>query len=298
MPVQLELPSLETTGSLRHALTWLLQYGLECSRATRHMHATFARYLLTHFGDRELSSIGYPELKDYYVREQARGLARETIRKRLSTLHMAMAEAKRQGWLKEVPPWPVIKTDSRPKDAFWTLEEWRRADQECDDQDFRTWVALGFWFGLHTADLNRFRWCDLDLVRGTWVRRCTKGKKQPETLPVPSGLLDFLRRRHDDLQPHPRDLVATRNMGHPNRPLKALCHRAGVPLISPIGLRHSCATLLEDKGTTERFQVEWLGHHSPKMLRQTYRHITPAGIDRGVQLLDDPPPPPPTARPS
>ena len=34
------------------------------------------------------------------------------------------------------------------------------------------------------------------------------------------------------------------------------CHRAGVTLISPIGLRHSCETYLEGKGTTELFQID------------------------------------------
>jgi hypothetical protein len=43
-------------------------------------------------------------------------------------------------------------------------------------------------------------------------------------------------------------------MGHPNRPLRAICHRADVPLISPIGLRHSCETYLEERGTSELFQ--------------------------------------------
>lgn len=286
MPIQLDLPGLSAAGTLRHAIDFLLANGLECKPPTRAMHQRYGRYLLDWFGDCQLGAIDYPRIKSYYVDEQKRGVSRETIRKRLSTLHMTLAEAERQGWIPRIPPWVVIKTDSRPKTAFWTLTQWQAADMACDDEDFRTWVALGFWLAMHTYDLNSYRWCDVDLVRGTWIRRNHKTGVTPLVLPLPEALLNFLRKRHSEVEPHARDLVSTRNMGHPNRPMKALCHRAGVPLISPIGLRHSCETFLEERGTTELFQMTWLGLKSPAMLKRHYRHITAPTLDGGIAAVN------------
>ena len=284
--LQLELRGVSTAGTLRHALDHLLANALECRPWTRRMHDVHRRYLLEWFGDRQLDSIGYPLIQKYYLDEQRRGMARETIRKRLSTLHMALAEAVRQGWLEKVPPWVVIKTDSRPKDAFWTLVQWEAAHLACDDEDLRTWIACGWWTGMHTSDLNRFRWTDVDLVKKTWVRRNTKTGIAPVTLPLPDRLLRVLSERQEAIQPHPRDFVSGRNMGHPNRPMRAVCHRADVPLISPIGLRHSCETFLEERGTTELFQMTWMGLKSPAMLKKVYRHITPPTIDGGISALN------------
>lgn len=282
----MELRGVSTAGTLRHALTHLLADALDCKPWTRKMHANHVRYLLEWFGDRQLDSIGYPLIQRYYLEEQRRGISRETIRKRLSTLHMALAEAVRQGWIEKVPPWVVIKTDSRPKQGFWTLVQWEASHLACDDEDLRTWIACGWWTGMHTSDLNRFRWTDVDLIKRTWVRRNTKTGVQPVALPLPDRLLRVLSERYEANQPHPRDLISARSMGHPNRPLRAVCHRADVPLISPIGLRHSCETFLEERGTTELFQMTWMGLKSPAMLKRVYRHITAPTIDGGIAAID------------
>jgi integrase len=285
--LQLDLPGLAAAQSLRAAADHLLANALECRIDTAIMHQRHVRMLLEWFGaDTPVTAIGYPELRRYYVEEQRRGMSRETIRKRLSTLHMVLAEAERQGWVPRVPPWVVIKTDSRPAAGFWTLVQWQAVNLACDDEDLRTWIALGFWFGLHTRDLNSYRWCDVDLVRRTWVRRNHKTGVTPIELPLPNQLQKLLRERHDQLQPHRRDLICARNLGNPNRAIKALCLRAGVTVISPIGLRHSCETFLDESGTTELFQQTWMGLRSPAMLKRHYRHVTPRVLDGGIAAIN------------
>lgn len=284
--MQLELPGVAAPAGLRGALNHLLSHVLECADATRAMHHVHARYLLAWFGDRPLTEITYPELRRYYVEEQARGRSRETTRKRLSTLHMALAEAVRNGLLEKVPPWVVIKTDSKPRKTFWTLVQWEAAHLACDDEDFATWVALGYWTGQHTHDLNRMRWSDVDLVRRTWTRRNTKSKAEPTELPMPDRLWRILHDRHEATQPHRRDLISVRSMGHPNRVLRALCRRADAPEISPIDLRRSCETLLAERGTAELFQTTWLGLKSPRMLWRHYRQVTGPTLDDGIAAVN------------
>lgn len=252
------------------------------------MHADHGRYLLDYFGDVDVRTIGYPALRAYYNDERKRGRAKETIRKRLSTLKMAMREACARGVLGRLPEWPVIKGEVRVKDRFWTLVQWEAAHLACDDEELRTWIDNGWWLGMHSSDLDRFRWEDVDLVKGTWLRRNTKNAAvtKPVPLPLPKRLLALLRTRHRAVQPHPRDLIAGRPIGHPNRAMRELCERAGVPVISPIGLRHSCETFLEESGTSELFQMTWLGLASPAMLKRRYRHVTAPTVAAGAAAIN------------
>lgn len=274
---------------LRGALNHLLAHGLECEDWTRKMHAAHARYLVQHFHDVPLMDVTYSRIKEYVIVERRRGRAVETIRKRLSTLHMAMAESVRMGWLEKVPPWPVLKSDSRPKQVFWTAMEWEQAHLACEDEDLATFIALGFWIGSHTSDIYRQRWCDVDFVNNTIVRRNTKSHATPVVIPMPERLRAILWERHDRLQPHQRDLVCGRNMGHPNRPLKELAARCGIPAIPPIGLRHSCVTRLKEQGCDDQFRSWWIGHKSTKITVGTYTHMTPALITAGEALINPKP---------
>jgi integrase len=128
--------------------------------------------------------------------------------------------------------------------------------------------------------------CDVDLIRKTWIRRNTKSGVEPLELPLPERLWTVLHERKEALQPHPRDLIAGRSMGHPNRPLREICHRADVPLISPIGLRHSCETFLAERGTAELFQTTYLGLKSPRMLWRHYRHVTGPTLETGAAQMN------------
>jgi integrase len=56
------------------------------------------------------------------------------------------------------------------------------------------------------------------------------------------------------------------------RQLEAICRRAGVPVVRPNELRHSCASLLSDIGVPNERIADLLGHSTTRMVDQTYRH--------------------------
>jgi integrase len=292
--LQLDLPGLSTSGHLKEVLAWMLAHELgDCAAATRRMHSDHARYLLDHFGDVSLATIRYPQLLEYKEAMlrgdgRAKGLARETIRKRLNTLHLAFHSALRRDLIEKVPPWLTIKSDTRPSERFWTLEQWRAVDAVCDDEELRIWIAVGWWTGMHNSDLDRFRWDDVDLFKRTWVRRCTKNRRRvgPLVLPLPRHLHEILLARFGRLQPHPRDLVAGRRLGYPNRAVRAMATRAGVPEISPKDFRHSCVTFLFESGCDEKFISSWTGHTTVRMANNVYRHQTPTTIEGNMEAVN------------
>lgn len=285
--VQLELPGISPNDTLSSACTWL-QMALVCEYWTRRMHADHCRYLLSYFGEARVADIGYAQMMEYVRHEQRRGLSKETIRKRLSTLKMALREAISHGTLDRLPDFPVLRPQSHPRQGYWTRLQWEAVHLACDgDEEFRTWIDVNWWTGMHPSDIDRFRWQDVDLVRKTWVRRNTKVHARPAELPLPDRLHGILLKRRELNQPHPMDLVCGQRMGCPNRELRALAQRAGVPEIAPMEAgRHSCETYLEECGATELFQMTWLGLKSPAMLKKHYRHATPKTLSQGIAAVN------------
>lgn len=284
--IQLELRGLTCNDTLRACCNWMLE-SLDCEDWTRKMHADHVRYLLAYFGDVKVASLRYSTMLGYVEHEKRRGLSKESIRKRLSTLKMALREAVNHDVLDHVPDLPVVRARCHPKQGYWTKLQWEAVHLACDgDDDFRTWIACNWWMGSHSSDLDRLRWQDIDLARKTWIRRNTKVKATPIVLPLPDRLWDILRERKDRLQPHPRDLVCGHPMGNPNRELRELADRAGVPSICPIEAgRHSCETHMEACGCSQLHQITWLGLTSARMLRH-YRHPTPKTIAEGVAAVN------------
>lgn len=290
--LQLELPGVSGVGTLRESCNWFLANCMDgLAIKTQEMHTAHCRYFCDFFGDaKSIKAIRYAELKRYKQSEEKRGCALETIRKRLGTLHQVLEEATRRELpqlIATLPPWISIKTDTRRKESFWTLAQYEAARAACDDDlDMRTWVDIGFWCGSHSSDINRFRWGDVNLWKKTWTRRNTKSKAEPIDLPLPDRLHKILLERHTLLQPHPRDLITGRNLGHPHRPIKALALRADVPSISPIGLRHSCGTFLEESGAPPAFIQNWFGHKSVKTYRKHYVHLSEQMVADGMAALE------------
>jgi integrase len=281
--IQLSLALDEPTG-LRRAVAWMLE-NIECATGTRIMHEAHSRYLLEYFGDMDVRKLGYPEIIEWTRHERRRGLAKETIKKRLSTLKQALLEAVAHRVLDRLPQWPVIRSDTRPTTGYWTPPQLDAAVMACDDEDLSTWLTNGWWGGMHLSDLDRFRWADVNLSAKTWVRRNTKTRAEPAVLPLPDGWHRALVRRRDLVAGHPRDLVAGHVMGNCNAELKILCERAEVPRISTIGLRHSCASYLSAEGFSAALTQHWLGLTSERMIAKHYRHVSTVTVASEMERL-------------
>lgn len=287
--MQLSLPLTEECR-LSRAFAWMLEEH-DCKPSTLLMHRAHACYFLDGverggvtvegLGDVDVRAIGYPEIMAWVRRERLHGLAKATVIKRLSTLKLGLLMAVEHGILDRLPQWPRLRSDSRASQAFWTHEHLRAALAACDDDDLGAWIMIGWWTGFHASDIDRFRWEDVDLGRGTWVRRNTKTSVPPIKLPLPGEFHAWLTERRERLAPHPRDLVVGRRQGHPNGYLRALARRAGIPEISTIGLRHSCESHMADRGVDPLVQQTVLGLTSMRMLA-VYRHPHPKRIEREI----------------
>jgi integrase len=170
--------------------------------------------------------------------------------------------------------------------------------------------------GLRPGEAQALRWSDVDLEAGVvHVRRAVKrgdgGRAieigAPKTsgsvrsLRVSSRVLDALKRHRaahvterlaagslwsgDDRW---ADLVFTSELGtplHPSNVRRALtrtCERAGIPIVTPYGLRHTVATILSDDVDLIRV-ADQLGHTDTRMVERVYRH-GPAVVSTAAEV--------------
>ncbi|WP_426451938.1 tyrosine-type recombinase/integrase [Paenibacillus sp. S-38] len=66
---------------------------------------------------------------------------------------------------------------------------------------------------------------------------------------------------------------------------KAVCKRAGLPILSPHALRHSHAVHLLEAGAETKYVSERLGHANVKVTADTYLHVTKKNRGRYTRPL-------------
>ena len=158
--------------------------------------------------------------------------------------------------------------------------------------------ALSLRLGLRPGESAGLLWSDIgpDTVNITHGLRATgnrvevvdflKVESARRTIALPGDLSEWFG-RHRATQAAERlasqrwsddRLVFASKNGTPLSPrntrryLSQICVRAGVTVISPNELRHSCASLLSDEGVPNELIADLLGHTTTRMVDQTYRH--------------------------
>ena len=68
--------------------------------------------------------------------------------------------------------------------------------------------------------------------------------------------------------------------------LRRACRRAGVKVVSPYCLRHSCATALLEAGVHPKVVAERLGHGSTNMTLDVYSHVGKGLASSATEVLE------------
>jgi integrase len=229
-----------------------------------------------------------------------RGLSPQSVRNTLRTLHKALDDAERWGFVDRNPvrgvraP-KVRRTEMRTWDGPQALQF---LDATADDACAGGYL-LALTAGLRRGECLGARWDDVNFDRGTLaVRRSvvaagykvhhndTKtGRTRTIKLMAPTvtRLRQFRRRqleRHLALGlPRPTRIVTREDGGelHPQS-LSYLFAKAvrevGLPTIRLHDCRHTCATVLLDSGASIKAVQEMLGHSSIQVTLDIYGHVT------------------------
>ena len=157
--------------------------------------------------------------------------------------------------------------------------------------------------GLRVSEVIALRWRDLELQAPAclWVRRsivdgvvgAPKSRFGRRVLPLPEELARRLAaRRPADAEEEA--LVFATHSGHPYSPnnirarvLVPALERAGVPRVGFHAFRHTCASLLIERGLSPLRLQRWMGHHSAAYTLDVYGHLIDAELAPPLELSEE-----------
>lgn len=248
----------------------------------------------------------YAELRDSGRVRGGGGLSAKTVHNIHVTLNRALADAVDDGIIPRNPARGASVEPESPEQVVWDagqLYEFLGYVKAHDPRGFPMWRTLAFT-GLRRGELVGVRWSDVDLDRRvvSVVQQRAKGggdvragapktRRSRRTVDIDAETVDVLkewrRRQLEDerlpLGPEYDDqgLVFSRPDGsgvHPDvvtKRMRRLVKGAGLPVITPHGLRHTHATLLLSAGVHPKVVQERLGHSSIAVTIDLYSHVMP-----------------------
>jgi integrase len=236
-------------------------------------------------------------------------LSDATVRRIVSPLRACLSTAKREGLIRHNPADGAVLPVR--EQILEDTPETARALTRVQLATFLDLVApkhrLMFRFmaatGLRWSEFAALRWRDLVLdgstprvqirraiVRGTF--KPPKSRHGRRDIPLDSSLVDELRQARKASEWSEDDcLVFPASNGQPlrqenvrRRILRPAAEEADVSWIGFHTFRHTCASMLFDRGANAVKVQRWLGHHSPAFTLSTYVHLLDDGVGAGLAL--------------
>lgn len=231
------------------------------------------------------------------------GLGTPSIRYAHRVLSLALKAAVLDGRLPRNPAEgvPLPRAKSRTK-VHLSHDELARLADECGTH--RTLVLFLGYTGVRWGEVSALRIQDLDLakrrahvrlamaeVSGAAVVGTPKDHEQ-RWVPLPDFLVGLLvdqtaGRAPDELVFPASNGGHMRNGNFRTRVFDAAAQRAGVPKVTPHGLRHTAASLAIQSGASVVLVCRMLGHSSPVVTLGVYAHLFSDDLDSlGTRLND------------
>lgn len=236
-------------------------------------------------------------------------LSDATVRRIVSPVRACLSTAKREGLVRHNPADGAVLPvrEEIVEDAPAAARAMTRAQLATFLDLVPSTNRLMFRFlastGVRWSEFAALRWGDLRLdgsnphvrVRRAIVRGVVKPPKSRHgrrDIPLDPGLVNELRaaRKLSEWSTDECLVFPARN-GEPlrqenvrRRILKPAAEEADVSWIGFHAFRHTCASLLFDRGANAVQVQRWLGHHSPAFTLSIYVHLLDGGVGTGLGL--------------
>jgi len=245
-----------------------------------------------------------------YLCEERDGkrLADATVRRILAPVRSCFATAVREGIVRHnpavgasLPHRPGAEPDGEEVRVL-TREQLRDFLRQVHPSH-RTMFRLLAVTGLRWSEGVALAWQDLALdgsrphvkVRRALVRGRygpPKSRHSKRDVPLERSLVSELReRRRDSEWPGEEDLVFPSEVGGPldhsnvmRRVLRPVAEEVGAPWAGFHTFRHTCASMLFERGANAKQVQRWLGHHSAAFTLDTYVHLLEDQLGEPLEL--------------
>jgi integrase len=274
-------------------------------------------HLIPALGQKKLQTLGAADVAGFYRSRLDAGCSAASVHKMHETLHKALKQAVRWGYMTKNPADDVDAPRVHTEEVHpLTQEEARRFLEAVRGDRLEALYVVALHTGLRQGELLALRWEDLDLEAHTLqVRRTatkdggklavgpTKSAKGRRTVKLTkdatASLGSHLTRQLEEIDvlgDHFQDqgLVFCTSKGtliNPTnlrkRSFAPLLVRAGLPHITFHQLRHTAATILLLKNVNPKIVSEMLGHASIAITLDTYSHVLPNMQDSAVAAMEE-----------
>lgn len=297
--------------------TWLQEVHRPAVRTSTFITtaSVLTRHVTPTLGDVPLSKVTPQAIQALLVSLQRSGYTRTVARVR-QVLRQALKTAVKWGLMPRNPV-DLVDTPRVTKKAIRVLtrEEARALLDALSGDRLEPLYTVVLAIGLRRGEAIGLRWQDVDFERGLLHVRGqlsyygdrkrgisggyrwepTKTGQGLRTLVLPKVAVAALRAHRERQLAEGRlsEYVFTRRDGQPlepsvvNRHLRRLLQRAGLPPVTPHGLRHSCATLLREQGCGLEEISRLLGHASTQVTSVTYVHRWEGMGREPAERMDD-----------
>lgn len=193
---------------------------------------------------------------------------------------------------------------------FFTYEEYLQFDKVIDDLDWHTFFEMLYFLGLRKGECIALTWNDIDFKKGIvnitktlttkikgekWTISSPKTKNSIRVIPLTKNLTKDLKTLKENAQ-HYVDYSDEWFIFGNTRPLSEntiqirkdkYCRLAGVKQIRIHDFRHSCASLLINKGASIALVSKYLGHSNISITLNTYTHMYKSELEQMTNILNN-----------
>jgi integrase len=261
-------------------------------------------HLLPAFGDAGLGTIATADVRAW-IADLSDRRAPSTVALCYQLFSRILRSAEEDGFILKTPCTPGVKlprlTRSKRADRWLTVDELELLAGTIEPRFRASVLTLGY-MGLRFGEMAGLRRDKLDLLRGTLEvagqLREVRGRQEYvafaksaaglRKLSLPESLVTELQSHLEEHTTNPEYVFSGRD-GAPIRKTWARRHftpaaaKAGLLPLTPHHLRHTCASLLIDRGGHAKDVQEWLGHSSFQVTMDVYGHLFP---ERQTQLAE------------
>lgn len=192
---------------------------------------------------------------------------------------------------------------------FFTYDEYKQFDRVIDNFEYHTFFETLYFLGIRQGECQALTWNDVNLSKGTlsitktlttkikgenWTISSPKTKNSTRTLPIPKKLLNDLKIMHNkaceysdfknswfifgNIEPFKETTIQKKKNEY--------CELAKVKQIRVHDFRHSCASLLINKGASITLVSKYLGHSNVSITLDVYSHMYQSELENMTNILN------------
>lgn len=211
--------------------------------------------------------------------------------------------------IKYIEPYKEVNKIKKEMD-FFTYNEYLQFDKVIDDLDWHTFFEVLYFLGLRQGEVQALTWEDIDFKQETirinktlttkikgeqWTISSPKTKNSIRVIPLTEKLIKDLKALKSNAQqyvdysdkwfvfgntrPLPENTIQIRKNKY--------CRLAGVKQIRIHDFRHSCASLLINKGASITLVAKYLGHSKASVTLNIYAHMYTSELEKMTNILNN-----------